>query len=158
MTGEGRGKKETLFRKPHDFEKLRSPTNVASDWCGAVSVDYLALETSIKPGTLCLSGLIWFVVPDYKCFGLIFIWIVFVRRFMRSGVFKLKLKIEQWRLGKANLLGMTGCGSDWKKWIVCWRYHQRKSEHRYSTTAKAAMDKRFISFLKWKDSLCLLEI
>ena len=26
-------------RKPHDFEKLRSPTNIASDLCGAGSVD-----------------------------------------------------------------------------------------------------------------------
>ena len=42
--------KETFARKPHDFEKLRSPTNAASDWRGAGSVDYLALETSIKPG------------------------------------------------------------------------------------------------------------
>ena len=50
----GRGKKETLAHKPHDFEKLRSPTNAASDWCGAGSVDYLALETSIKLGMLCL--------------------------------------------------------------------------------------------------------
>ena len=40
----GRGMKETLARKPHDFEKLRSPTNAASDWCVAFSVDYLALE------------------------------------------------------------------------------------------------------------------
>ena len=30
-------------------------------------------------------------------------------------VFKVYLEIEQWRLGKANLLGMTACGSDWKK-------------------------------------------
>ena len=37
--GEGRGKKEPLARKPHDFEKPRSPTNAASDWCGASSVD-----------------------------------------------------------------------------------------------------------------------
>ena len=28
-----------LARKPHDFEKLLSPTNAASDWCGAGSVD-----------------------------------------------------------------------------------------------------------------------
>ena len=33
--------KEPLARKPHDFEKLRSPTNAASDWRGAGSVDYL---------------------------------------------------------------------------------------------------------------------
>ena len=53
--------KETLVRKPHDFEKLRSPTNAASDWRGAVSVDCLALETSIKPGMFCLlASQIWF--------------------------------------------------------------------------------------------------
>ena len=75
--GRGRGKTETLARKPHDFEKLRSPTNAASDWCGAGSVDYLALETSIKPGMFCLrASQIWF---DRICgrrlqsFGLIFI-------------------------------------------------------------------------------------
>ena len=50
----GRGKNETLARKPTIFEKLRSPTNAASDWCGDCSVDYLAFETSIKPGMLCL--------------------------------------------------------------------------------------------------------
>ena len=40
--------KEPLARKPHDFEKLRSPTNAASDWRGAGSVDYLSLKTSIN--------------------------------------------------------------------------------------------------------------
>ena len=44
----GGGEKETLARKTHDFDKLRSLTNAASDWCGAGSVDYLALETSIN--------------------------------------------------------------------------------------------------------------
>ena len=34
----GRGEKETLIRKPHDFEKLHLPTNAASDWCSAGSV------------------------------------------------------------------------------------------------------------------------
>ena len=53
---QARGKKEPLARKPHDFEKLSSPTKAASDWCGAGSVDYLALETSIKPGKLCLRA------------------------------------------------------------------------------------------------------
>ena len=53
--------KEPLARKPHDFEKLRSPTNAAFVWRGAGSVDYLALETSIKPGILCLRvSQIWF--------------------------------------------------------------------------------------------------
>ena len=32
------GEKETLMRKPYDFEKLRLPTNAASDWCSAGSV------------------------------------------------------------------------------------------------------------------------
>ena len=54
--GRGRGRKETLASKPHDFEKLHSPTNAAFDWGGAGSVDYLALETSIKPGMLCLRA------------------------------------------------------------------------------------------------------
>ena len=58
--GRGRGKKETLARKAHNFEKLRSPTNAASDWRGAGSVDYLAFETSIKPGMLCFrASQIW---------------------------------------------------------------------------------------------------
>ena len=58
--GRGKGAKETLARKPHDFEKLRSPTNAASDWRGAGSVDYLSLETSIKPGMLCFrASQIW---------------------------------------------------------------------------------------------------
>ena len=58
--GRGRGTKEPLARKPHDFEKLRSPTNAASDWHGTGSVDYLAFETSIKPGMLCFrASQIW---------------------------------------------------------------------------------------------------
>ena len=36
--------------------------------------------------------------------------------------------------------------------------NQCKSEHQYSTLAKAAMDKWFVNFLKWKDSFCILEI
>ena len=49
-----------LARKPHDFETLHLPTNTVSDWCSASSVDCLALETSIKPGMLCLrASQIW---------------------------------------------------------------------------------------------------
>ena len=77
MTGEGEGNEGTACpqtpslrnrkcvcgsqaSKPHDFEKLRSPTNAASDWRGAGSVDYLAFETSIKPGMLCFrASQIW---------------------------------------------------------------------------------------------------
>ena len=58
--GGGGERRNRLPRKPHDFEKLRSPTNAASDWRGAGSVDYLAFETSIKPGMLCLrASQIW---------------------------------------------------------------------------------------------------
>ena len=61
--GRGKGAKETFALKPHNFEKLRSPTNAASDWRGAGSVDYLVLETSIKPGMLCLrASQIWFLL------------------------------------------------------------------------------------------------
>ena len=83
--GRGRGKKETLARKPHDFEKLRSPTNAASDWCGTCSVDYLALETSIKPGMLCLqASQIWSHLICGRRLQMLWTWIVFVQRFMRS--------------------------------------------------------------------------
>ena len=74
MRGEGKGAKETLARKPHDFEKLRSPTNAVFDWCGAGSVD-----SKHQSNQVCFvyvprrSGLIVFVVADYKCFGVIFI-------------------------------------------------------------------------------------
>ena len=52
---------ESKKKKKKDSEKLRSPTIAASDWRGAGSVDYLALETSIKPGMLCLrASQIWF--------------------------------------------------------------------------------------------------
>ena len=37
--GRGKAAKEMLARKPHDFEKLRSPTNAVFDWRGAGSVD-----------------------------------------------------------------------------------------------------------------------
>ena len=60
--------KKTLAHKPHDFEKLCSPTNAASDWCGASSVDNLALETSIKPGMLCLrASQIWSHLSHLSC-------------------------------------------------------------------------------------------
>ena len=54
MTGEGKGIEGNACCKPRDFEKLRSPTNAAFDWCDAGGVDYLALETSIKAGMFCL--------------------------------------------------------------------------------------------------------
>ena len=75
MKGEKRGKKEMLDGKSRDFEKLRSPTNAASDWCSAGSVDYLALKTSIKLGMLCLHvPQIWsHLICGHKCFGMIFI-------------------------------------------------------------------------------------
>ena len=58
--GGGGGEIRKRLRKPHDFEKPGSPTNADFDWCGAGSVDYLALETSIKPGMFCLrASQIW---------------------------------------------------------------------------------------------------
>ena len=117
--GRGRGKKEPLARKPHDFEKLRSPTNAASDWCGASSVDCLALETSIKPGMLCLrASQIWSHLICGRRLQMLWTDIYFNRvcaKVYEIIVFKVYLEIEQWRLGKANLLGMTACGSDLKK-------------------------------------------
>ena len=56
MTGEGEGKEGTACPQPHVFEKLCSPTNAASDWRAAGSVDYLAFEKSIKPGMLCFRA------------------------------------------------------------------------------------------------------
>ena len=110
-----------LARKPHDFEKLCSPTNLAPDWCGAGSVDYLALKTSIKPGKLCLRALqIWSYLICGRRLQLLWTDLSSVCVKVHE-ISKLYWEIEQWRLGKANLLGMMACRSDWKKWTVCWR-------------------------------------
>ena len=119
--------KETLARKPHDFEKLRSPTNAASDWRGAGSVDYLVHEKSIKPGILCLrASHIWFHLICGRRLQMLWTDVYLNRvcaKVYKIKVFKVELEIEQWRQGKANLLGMTACESDWKKWtvLICWR-------------------------------------
>ena len=42
-------------------------------------------------------------------------------------------KIDQWRLGKANLLGMTACGSDWKKTSVLFVGDNINVNHNIST-------------------------
>ena len=50
-----------LAPKPHNFEKLHSPSNAVFAWCGGGNVDYLALETSIKPGMFwlrCVTDLV----------------------------------------------------------------------------------------------------
>ena len=126
--GRGRGKKETLSRKPNDFEKLRSRTNAASDWCSAGSVDYLVLETSIKPGMICLrASQIWSHLICGRRLQMLWADIYLNRvcaKVYEIRVFKVQLAIKQWRLRKANLLRITACGSDWKngkKWTVCWR-------------------------------------
>ena len=60
------GENETLACKAHDSEKLCSPKNAASDWCGIGSVDKKAtFNISIKPGMFCLHAL-----QIKKCFGL----------------------------------------------------------------------------------------
>ena len=119
--GRGRGEKETLARKPHDFEKLRSPTNAVFDWCGAGSVDYLALETSIKPGMFCLRAsqiwsdlicgrrlqMLWSdIYLNHVCAKVYQIWVSSIKSIIG----------DRGRLVKASLLGMTACVSDWKKW------------------------------------------
>ena len=58
--GGGGERRKRLPTNPTILKKLCSPTNAASDWCGAGSVDYLALETSIEQGMLCLhASQIW---------------------------------------------------------------------------------------------------
>lgn len=48
--------KETLARKPHDFEKLRSSTNVVSDWCSAGN-QYNNQNRYVL--CTCVAGLVW---------------------------------------------------------------------------------------------------
>ena len=73
---------------------------------------YLALETSIKPGMLCLRApQIWSYLIRGRRLHLL--WTDLNR--VSAKVYQIRWEIEQWRLGKANLLGMTACGSDWKK-------------------------------------------
>ena len=120
LWGRGKGAKETLAHKPHDFEKLRSPTNAAFDCCGTGSVDYLALETSIKPGMFCLrASQIWSDLICGRRLQMLWSDIYLNHVCAKSLRSKVSLEIEQWRLVKANLLGMSGCVSDWKKWTVC---------------------------------------
>ena len=76
--GGGGERRKRLPTNPHNFEKLHSPMSAASDWCGVGSVDYLALETSIKQGMLCLhaSQIRSHLICGrtyYRWFGLIFI-------------------------------------------------------------------------------------
>ena len=55
--GRGRGvEKETLARKPHDFEKLRSSSNVVSDWCSAGN-QYNNQNRYVL--CTCVAGLVW---------------------------------------------------------------------------------------------------
>ena len=117
MMGEGEGKEgNACLQTPRFWKTVK---------CG-LSVDYLALETSIKQGMLCLhASQIWSHLIcgrrlQMVCTG-IYIWIVFVQRFIRLESSKYKWRSSQWRLQKANWLRMTACGSDWKKWTVCWR-------------------------------------
>ena len=65
-------------------------------------------------------------------------------------VYQIRWEIEQWRLGKANLLGMTACRSDLtgKNGLFVGENINVNQNIRTSTLAKAAMDKRFVSFLK----------
>ena len=95
----------------------------------------IVINTSLKPSMFC-SGLKWSLVADKKCFGLIFIWIMFVQRFISDGKFIANDGVQIWL----------------EKWTVCWRQHKLKSENWYSTQAHDAMGKWYVNFLKWKDS------
>ena len=90
------------------------PRTQPSDWCGASSVDCLALETSIKPGMLCLrASQIWSHLICGRRLQMLWTDIYLNRvcvKVYEIRVFKVYLEIKQWRLGKANLLGMTACG------------------------------------------------
>ena len=88
------------------------------------NVDQIFINTSIKPGMLCIC----MGIPD-KCFGLIFISIMLEQHYdlsrketsqasLEFHPFKLLLEIEQPRL-HCILLGMTAWR--WlKNWTVCW--------------------------------------
>ena len=114
--GGGGERRNRLPANPTILKKLRSLTNAASDWCGASSVDCLALETSIKPGMLCLRvSQIWSHLICGRRLQMLWTDIYLNRvcaKVYEIRVFKVYLEIEQWRLGKANLLKMTACGSD----------------------------------------------
>ena len=127
---EGRGGRERRKRLPANPTILKNCVRPQTQLLiGAVLVVLIKQQLIHQSNQVCFvyvhrrSGLIWFVVTDYKCFSLIFIWIMFVRRFIRSKSLrsKVQLEIEQWRLVKANLFRMTGYICDWKKWTVCWR-------------------------------------
>ena len=152
--GRGRGRKEKLASKPHDFEK--PPTNAASDWCGAGSVDYLALETSIKPGMLCLrashlvlsdlwwqitNALDWYSFESCLCKGLRdqSLQSIIGDRVVetREGQFIVNDGVRIWSWLEKMDCYFVGDNTNVKQNIG-------------NRLAKAAMDKRFISFLKWK--------
>ena len=104
MTGEG--KEGHACPQTPRFWKTHSPTNAASDWCGAGSVDYLAIETTIKPGMLCLrASQIWSHQNCGRRLQNALDWYLFERvcaKVYEIRIFKVLLEIEQWRLGKAN--------------------------------------------------------
>ena len=58
--GGGGERRNRLPANPTILKNCLRPSNAASDWRGAASVDYLAFETSIKPGMLCFrASQIW---------------------------------------------------------------------------------------------------
>ena len=100
----------TVFWSNPESRKYPSgpSTNAASDWCGAGSVDYLALETSIKPGMLCLRApQIWsYVICVCK---LQLLWTDLSRVCGKVyEISKVYWELEQWRLGKTTLIRNDG--------------------------------------------------
>ena len=124
MTGDGGGeRRKRLPANPTILKNCVRPRTQLPIGAVLVVLIYLALETSIKPGMLCLrEPQIWSYL--ICCRRLQFLWTDIESCFSKVyeiRVFKVYWEIEQWRLGKANLLRMTTCGSDWKKWTVCGR-------------------------------------
>ena len=114
MTGEGEGQGREGNACPQTpwFWKT-------FDWLGAGSVDYLAPETSIKAGMFCWRAsqiwsdvicgrrlqMLWSdIYLNHVCVKVYQIWVSSIKSIIG----------EQWRLVKANLLGMAACVSDWR--------------------------------------------
>ena len=97
-------------RKRFPANPMILENRVRPDWCCAGSVDYLALETSVKPGMLCFirASQIWSHLICGRTLQMLwtFIWIALVRRFMRSESSKYNWRLGRWR--RANLTGKNG--------------------------------------------------
>ena len=58
LKGEGEERKQNSCPQTHNFEKLRSPTKAASDWCGAGGVDLTAMDQYMYIMFMCIENLV----------------------------------------------------------------------------------------------------